>query len=262
MIPYERRQKILEALNNAELVYIEDLVSLVGVSPSTIRRDVNALVEDGEVLALRGGAIKINDQLSELPATAKALLHPQAKRAIAAEAAKLVQDGDVVYLDSGTTTLLMAPLLHDKRIQIVTSNTQIFSMKESFAGQIIALGGDWLPNLGSIVGPLTERELSGMFFDKAFIGASGCSERAGINTFDMREASKKRIVHEQSRHPYVLADTSKFGKDSFCKAIELRDCFLITNGYHELLELAQGYTIATAELQHEPEAPTLRSINT
>ncbi|MGB2978403.1 MAG: DeoR/GlpR family DNA-binding transcription regulator [Propionicimonas sp.] len=245
MIPFQRRERILEILNTSEeVVFIDELVSAVGVSASTVRRDVNALVEEGEVVALRGGAVKINDRVSELPATAKALINKDAKRTIAAEAAKLVQDGDVIYVDSGTTTLQLLPYLKSVRVKIVTSNTSVLGMPEATLGRIILLGGDYLPDLGSIVGPMTERELADLYFDSAFIGANGCSRESGISTFDMREATKKRLAHERSRESYVLLDQTKFGKSAFCKALELDQSTIITDAYDEILESAKGYRIA------------------
>lgn len=244
MTPAQRRKRILVLVQEAQGMTIDDLVDLMGVSSSTVRRDVNHLVDRGEVIALRGGGVQLSERAAELSASAKALLHPGAKAAIARAAADLVEDGDVIYLDSGTSALQLMPLLRDKNIQLVTSNVQVFTLADGFAGNIVALGGDYLPNLGSIVGPMTTSELEQMSFDKAFIGASGCSKRGGVNTFDMREASKKRIVHERTRQPYVLADSSKFGIDTFYKAIHLADCHIITEAYHELLELAADYTIA------------------
>lgn len=105
------------------------------------------------------------------------------------------------------------------------------------------LGGDYLSDIGSVAGSLTERELSNMFFDKAFIGASGVSGQAGVSTFDIREATKKRIVHDNSKEPYVLVDSTKFGTTTLCKALDLRECILVTDRYHELLDQAKSYII-------------------
>ena len=244
MTPSQRRKRILALVQEAEVLTIDDLVEVMGVSSSTVRRDINRLMDGGEVIALRGGGVQLSEKASELSASAKALLHPVAKTAMARAAADLVEDGDVVYLDSGTSALQLVPLLREKHIQLVTSNAQVFPLADGFEGNIIVLGGDYLPNLGSIVGPMTTGELEQMSFDKAFIGASGCSKRGGVNTFDMREASKKRIVHDRTRRPYVLADSSKFGVDTFYKAIDLAECHIITEAYHDLLESAAGYTVA------------------
>ena len=174
MIQYERKQLILEQLRGSEVAHIEELVDTTGASPSTVRRDIDALVKSGKIIALRGGAIKLNDRPSELPTSEKRLINRDAKQAIAAAAAELVHDGDTVYIDSGTTTLQMMPLLRHRRIHVITSNTQIFTMAPGDRVRVTILAGDWIASIGSIAGSLTERLLSELYFDKAFIGASGC----------------------------------------------------------------------------------------
>ncbi|MGB7963368.1 MAG: DeoR/GlpR family DNA-binding transcription regulator [Propionicimonas sp.] len=255
MIQYERKRKILEALRSAETVYIDDLVDTTGVSPSTVRRDIDALVKSGQVIALRGGAVRLNERLSELPSKAKALINKDAKVAIAAAAAREVNNGDTIYIDSGTTTLQMMPFLRGRKIQVITSNTQLLNSGFDKRMRITILAGEYLPSIGSIAGSLTERLLKDMFFDKAFIGASGCSAKAGINTFDIREATKKRIVHDNSDESFVLIDSTKFGKSTLFKALELSECALITDRYHELLASARSYQIAEPrESSHDVDA--------
>lgn len=247
MIQYERKRAILEQLRGAQLAHIDDLVETTGASASTVRRDIDALVKSGQVIALRGGAIRLNNRLSELPAATKALINREAKQAIAAAAAALVTDGDTVYIDSGTTTLLMMPLLQSRRIHVITSNTQLLTMTPGEKMRVTILAGDYNASIGSISGSLTERLLGDLYFDKAFVGASGCSAKAGINTFDIREATKKRIVHDNSDEPYVLLDSSKFGKSTLCKALDLDECCVITDAYHELLGAAKSSIIAGSD---------------
>lgn len=244
MIQYERKRLILETLRKSDVAYINDLVAASGVSSSTVRRDIDSLVKSGQVIALRGGAIRLNEKLSELPTATKALINKNEKTAIAATAARQVADGDTIYIDSGTTTLQMFPFLRGLRLQIVTSNTHLLALVPDSGIRITILGGDYLASIGSVAGSLTERILNDMFFDKAFIGASGCSEKAGINTFDIREATKKRIVHENSTESYVLLDSTKFGKSTLCKALEIRDCTLITDQYNDILTTAKSFMIA------------------
>lgn len=246
MIKYEREQLILEILKKSEIASIDEFVEASGASASTVRRDIDSLVKAGKVIALRGGAVKLNDRLSELPTTAKALINKDEKRAIAAEAAKHVSDGDTIYIDSGTTTLQLFPLLRGLNLQVVTSNTHLLTLMPDPGIRITILGGEYLPRISSVAGSMTERLLNDLFFDKAFIGASGCSAKAGISTFDVREAAKKRIVHENSNESYVLCDQTKFGKSTLYKALDIRDCNIITDEYNELLASAKSYIIAEA----------------
>lgn len=252
MIQHERKQVILDQLRASEIAMIDDLVDSTGASASTVRRDIDALVKSGRVIALRGGAIKLNERPSELPTSAKKLINRDAKQAIATAAAELVNDGDTVYIDSGTTTLLMMPLLKHRRVHVITSNTQILTMPPGDKVKVTILAGDWIPGIGSIAGSLTERLLNEMYFDKAFIGASGCSVKVGISTFDIREATKKRIVHDKSEESYVLMDSSKFGKSTLCKALELSEANLITDAYNELLAATKSYLVAGTDRSGSP----------
>lgn len=244
MKQYERRRLILDQVRAADVSYIDDLVAATGASPSTVRRDVDSMVTSGLVTALRGGAVKANDRLLELPAATKALINKQEKARIAAAAARLVEDGDTIYIDSGTTTLQMMKFLQGRRIHVITSNTHVLAVAHDPNIRITMLAGEFLDDIGSVAGSLTEMLLNDLYFDKSFLGASGCSERAGINTFDIREARKKRIVHDNSRETYVLLDGTKFQTSTLCKALEISECQLITDKFHELLGSARSYIVA------------------
>lgn len=251
MIPYERRTRILSLLADDAVVFLDDVAEALGVSPSTVRRDVAALADSGEVVALRGGGVRRANRVSELSSVAKAQINVVAKRAIAAKAVEMVDDGDTLYLDSGTTTLQMMPLLKGRRVQVVTSNTQALGLVPEGV-RVSLLGGDYLSHIGSVAGSLTERMLADMYFDKAFIGASGCSRAAGVSTFDEREAAKKRLAHERSSQAYVLVDSSKFDVSTLHRALPLEGCSIITEKFHELLELARAYYVA-APIGSTPE---------
>lgn len=250
MIRFERKRLIIELLGKSDVAFLADLVEATGASDSTVRRDVDELVKEGEVVALRGGAVRLNNRITELPTAVKALINKEEKIAIAAAAARLVKDGETIYLDAGTTTLQMVPFLMGLNLQIVTSNTHLLTVVPDPSMQITVLAGDYLAKTGSIVGSLTEDLLRRMFFDKAFIGASGVSAQSGINTFDVREAMKKRIVNANSASSYVLVDHPKFDQSSLHKALELSETVIVTNEYHELLESAKDYILP------EPEALT------
>jgi DeoR family transcriptional regulator, fructose operon transcriptional repressor len=243
VIPYERRTRILGLLSEDAVVLLDELAEALGVSASTVRRDVAALVDAGEVDALRGGGVKRAGRASELPSLTKAQLHVEAKRAIAAAAVRLVSDGDTIYLDSGTTTLQMVPLLEGRQVQVVTSNTQALGLAPDGL-RVLLLGGDYLASIGSVAGPWTDRMLSDLFFDKAFLGASGCSAQAGISTFDVREAAKKRLAHEHARETFVLVDSSKFGVSTLHRALPLDECVIVADRFDPILEAARSYHLA------------------
>jgi DeoR family fructose operon transcriptional repressor len=243
MIPYVRRQNILNELEKREIIYVDEIAQSLNISASTIRRDLNTLAEEGQIVLLRGGAVKLKTGSYEIPLQTKQLLNIGKKDRIAKHAASLVMDGEVIYIDSGTTTLHMIKYLKNKQITVVTSNTQVINELVESDITCIILGGEITKNLGSVVGPITEKLLMNMFFDKAFIGASGYSLMGGINTPDSREATKKEIVKNNSKITYVLADSSKANNTTFCKAFGIDECTIITDESNELLEKYAKYIV-------------------
>ena len=235
MVPYVRRQSILSAVEDKEIVYVEELARKLKISDSTVRRDLKVLADEGEVVSLRGGAVKRKAGSYDIPLQTKQLLNNDKKHKIAEYAAGLVQDGEVIYIDSGTTPLYMVRYLKKKKITVVTSNTQVISELMDTDVTTITIGGEVSKRLGSIVGPFAEGMLQNMFFDKAFLGASGYSLAGGINTPDPREAAKKRLVRSNSKEVYVLVDSSKANRTNFCKAFELSECVIITDETNEVL---------------------------
>ena len=246
MKPYSRHRLILETVGERDAVTLEELIAATGASPSTVRRDVRRLEQAGQLVSLRGGAVRLDDRPIELPASAKSLINKAEKDAIAREAASLVNDGDTVYLDSGTTATLITGHLRGARVHIITSNPQLFGLVLGPRIDVTVLGGDYLPEISSIAGPMTDRMLGELFFDKAFIGANGVSEAAGVTTFDSREANKKRIAHEHSRETFVLADSSKLNQVSLCRAFGLEDITIITDAYADVLQKARAHILARA----------------
>ncbi len=150
------------------------------------------------------------------------------KEIIARKAAALVEDGDCVYVDSGTTTVGMLKYLQGKRITIVSSSTELLDNLPIKNAKCILLGGEVRDDLESVLGALTEKMISDMYFDKAFIGANGYIPDGGIYTYDDREARKKVIVKDHSKVVYVLMDTSKKNKYAFSKVFDLGEAILIT----------------------------------
>lgn len=228
MIPYMRRQQLLEYIKEQDTAYFKDLEKNFSVSSSTLRRDLIELENQGHISLLRGGAILyIKTEENDEPVTKKKFIHTVHKSLIAKKAASYVEDGDIIYIDSGTTTSAMFPFLRNKDINIVTSSIPNLEELKKGKHKVLFLGGEVLPTLESVVGTLTEKILSSMYFTKSFIGASAYNDD-GIFTYDIREAHKKDLVRSHSDQVFVLADTSKEGKTAFVKAFDLNEIILIT----------------------------------
>ena len=236
MIPELRQERILESVKSRDISYIKELAEELDISLSTIRRDIAVLEEAGKVISMRGGAVKPAIQIEkvpeatvdEAPVIKKRLIKSSEKDIIAAKAAEMVEPGDVIYVDSGTTCSCMFSYLSSKDIIIVTSNYEILDYMPMQKASVILLGGEISDDLHSINGPLTEKSIADMHFNKAFIGANGYIPDGGVFTHTEREARKKVLVKEHSDKNYLLMDTSKKNQYAFQKLFNVRDVELIT----------------------------------
>lgn len=228
MVPELRKESILKSIKNKEISYMKDLASELGISLSTVRRDVALLEQEGAVTVMRGGAVKYKVEDFDAPVIKKKLIHSDEKERIARRAAAFVEDGDSIYVDSGTTTVGMFKYLQGKRITVVSSSTELLENLPIKNAKCILLGGEVREDLQSVMGAQTEKMISDMYFDKAFIGANGYIPDGGVYTYDDREARKKQIVKEHAKVTYILMDTSKKNKYAFSKAFELNEGILIT----------------------------------
>ena len=236
MVPELRQEAILASVRSRDISYIKDLAEELNISLSTIRRDIAALEEAGTVISMRGGAVKpvIAEEpapatvTEEAPVVKKRLIRSAEKDLIAKKAAALVSDGDVIYIDSGTTCSCLFRYLSAMDIIIVTSNYEVLDFMPMQKAKVIMLGGEISNDLHSINGPLTEKSIADMHFNKAFIGANGYIPDGGVFTHTEREARKKVLVKEHSDKNYLLMDTSKKNQYAFQKLFNVRDVELIT----------------------------------
>lgn len=230
MIPYERQQKILSIIEGKELIKIDELQQEIpDVSLSTLRRDLKLLEKHRKIELLSGGAVKKITAVGEIPVQTRATLYGDEKEKIAVIAAQYIKDGDVIYLDSGTTCTQLFKNIQNRRITIYTSNTDIFALTHDTVAELYLLGGKFNPLNNSVSGSLTEDILRNLYFNKAFLGANGVDEKSGITTPTVEEATKKRMVKEHSDQVYVLCDSSKFHSFSNVVAFDLDDIILISD---------------------------------
>ena len=212
MLTEERHSIILNAVNSGKSVKLGELCELLDASESTIRRDLNALAEKGLLVKVHGGAISINDSFIfvEQNIEEKSKLFNEEKKAIARFAASLIDDGDFVFIDAGTTTEKMIDFIPDKNVTFVT-NAFIHAKKLALRGfKVFIPAGEIKLATEAVVGAECVNCLQSYNFTKSFIGANGISLSKGISTPDRNEASVKAAVIKNSRTVYILADHSKF----------------------------------------------------
>lgn len=236
MIPYERQQKILGLLKDTELIKFEEIEEVFpSVSASTLRRDLKELQKNNKIEYLSGGAVKLVSAVGEIPIAMRNHLYSAQKEKIANIAVNYIQDGDIIYLDSGSTCSALFKKIVDKRITIYTTNTDIFGITGDISAEIITLGGQYNPINSSVSGPLTEINLKNIYFNKAFLGVNGIDEKYGVTTPTLAEANKKSIVREHSDNTYLLCDSTKFHNLSNVKVFNLKDVVVISDKNDETL---------------------------
>jgi DeoR family fructose operon transcriptional repressor len=230
MLAKERLLYVLERLNSQPSVSIKRLSSELGVSVSTIQRDLRILEEQGRIKRERGGAIKkeLTDTLSsitEIPVVEKELIHVSEKQMICARASEVIKNGDCIFIDSGTTPAYLIPFLVGKQLKIVTnSNFLLCKLRKEYQGEVYVLGGQFNLKYDMNLGPITLDEINRFHFDHAFLGASGIDVDSGeIFTVDFDISAIKTAVMKRSNHKYILADDSKFSIKGICTWSNIED---------------------------------------
>lgn len=207
MLTTTRQAHILNSLRTDGQVTVDELANQFGVSASTIRRDLNALSTEGLMRRVRGGG---SIEPDHVPFVDVQHQQPEEKTRIAAVAASSVNDGDIVLLDIGTTTALLARALRGRRITVVTSSlAAVDQLRDDDAVELIILGGAVRKNYNSMVGALTEQALAQIRATVCFLGTSGIRADGTIMDTTGMEVPIKRAMIESSQRVVVLADATK-----------------------------------------------------
>lgn len=224
MIPYKRRNLILDLLHSKDIVYLDEIQEKTNVSVATVRRDLKTLEEEGQVEVLTGGAAKLVVNVAEKSFEEKMKLNKEEKEAVSSYAATLIKDGQFIFLGPGTTENHIIKYLKGKNITVVTNGAFHIDELLKYKINTILLGGSVLTNIAVLVGPSTIKQVSNMNFDKCFIGASGITLDNGLSTSNIDVAEINRIVIKKSKEIFFLADSTKIGNDSRYVFADVNDC--------------------------------------
>lgn len=230
MLSEERRREILELLRKDGRVLVRSLSRHFRTSQITIRKDLEWLHHDGQLERTHGGALpKEMGALKDSPLQEKARKHRQEKIRIAAAAAQKIRPGQVIILDSGTTTTAIARACRNmKNLTIITNATNIAAELADTPVEVILTGGVLRKNSFSLVGPLAEESLRKLNADLLFLGVDGFDVHYGITTPNLLEARVNRAMAESARRTVIVCDSSKFGRRSLAM-------ILPTSSVHEAI---------------------------
>lgn len=243
MLTEERHQKILQLLSQQMIVKTQELTALLNTSESTIRRDLKELADANLLERIHGGARLLLNLSFEQNMTEKADQNNQEKKAIATLAAQNIHDNEIIYLDAGSTTLKLIPLLKDKKITVVTNAVHHAAKLVDLGIHTIILGGSLKLSTKAIVGATSMEQLQRYRFNKVFIGMNAVHPEFGLTTPDSEEAALKSLAISQGEQTYVLADHTKLNQVSFIKVHSIEKVTLLTDHCSsELLEQFQQIT--------------------
>jgi DeoR family transcriptional regulator of aga operon len=222
MLIEERRQYIVGLAQKHGRVLVEELSESLGISRITIRKDLDYLQDQGLLQRTHGGALLPGSgALSDPSLQEKQGRHSQEKQRIAAAAANLVQEGQCILLDSGTTTTAVAKAL--KRYSHLTIITNAVNIAGELSGsnfEVLLTGGSMRKNSFSLVGPLAEDMLHEMHADILFLGVDGFDLEVGLTTPNVMESRVNRAMVKASSLVVAVCDSTKFNRRSLSKIVD------------------------------------------
>ena len=223
MLQKERHDKILAKLKRTHAVKVTSLAKEMGISESTIRRDINELDQMGRLKRVFGGAARETDVAS------RAQIQVAEKDKIARYAATMINENDFVFIDAGTTTDRMIDYLDKKNVTYVT-NGIVHAKKMIQRGfNVYMIGGLLRPSTEAAVGAAAIEAIRQYNFTKCFMGTNGIDPERGFTTPDIGEAAIKTAAMKQSYISFVLADHTKFGLISSITFAQVDEACIITD---------------------------------
>jgi DeoR family transcriptional regulator, fructose operon transcriptional repressor len=219
----QRRQQLLELVRGRGFASLPELVEQLGVSESTIRRDLDFLEESGVAKRTHGGVFYAGP-LPGLPAfDAHEPAEWDKKKLIAQEAVKLIEDGDTLLLDGGSTTYEVARLLVGRSLQVVTNSLPVANLFATNTNcDLVLLGGYVYPRIGVTLGPYANEMLAGLNVRRTVLSVAGLNERGFYNS-NLLLVETERAMMRAGEEVIVVADSTKFGHQSLAHLAALKE---------------------------------------
>lgn len=219
-----RLKQVEQYILEHDTVSLEELVKTFGVSLNTVRRDIAELIKLGTVEKIYGG-VRTSRKPTLLPFEERHHSHMDLKERIGRAAAGLVRDGDIVYVDSGTTTIKLLPELTERRnVTVITGSLPAIAEAAQYGNiNLIATAGQLDRKTNSFIGADTVKSLAHFNIQKAFMAATGLSLASGATNSSLLEYEIKAHVVRHCREAYLLIDSSKFGVSALATYAALED---------------------------------------
>lgn len=229
MLEIEKFDLITKLLKKEKRLSYKDIAFNTNISESTVRRCVDKMSSDGLLVKIKGGAALSEKLNIDIEVHERFIQNISEKQDIANKVQKLIKNGDLIYLDAGTTTFFVIRHLKDRNITVVTNGIMHINELVKYGIKTILIEGEVKHSTKAIVGVEAVNSISKYRFDKCFIGTNGVNLETGYTTPESNEARLKEKVIRHSEEKYILADYTKFNKISNITFADISGCKIITN---------------------------------
>lgn len=216
MLPRQRKRKIIELVTERNGQPVDELATELDVSEATIRRDLRQLADEGLIERSHGGALPVKSVGNERSYGQKEVQYLEEKQAIASVAVREIHHGEVVFFDSGTTTMEVAKKAPSDDSFIGVTNSPLIALElRGREGEVQLTGGSLRKRTRALVGPTAERFMESSNFDVAFLGTNGIDEEGFLTTPKGEEARMKELMIENSKRVILVSVAGKLGERTF-----------------------------------------------
>lgn len=256
MLVENKKQYIMDLLKNKSFVTVSELSQKFQQSEVTIRKLLISMEKDGLLKRTWGGAVNLSTSLIEYSHEEKETKNIQEKKAIAMEAYNYINNGDSIFLDSGTTTIQLAKLISQGEKHHIMVCTNALNIALEFCNNpnidVFVIGGEFRHKIKCCTGVLSIEILKRFHFDKSFVTGNHFTLDMGFTTPTVSEAEVKRAILLSAKRKFVLMDSSKYGDNSLCTIASIAECDCMITDWHAPENLVeafreQGTTLIRAE---------------
>lgn len=214
-----RKQKILEKLDIEGQIGIKEMAAMFGISEITLRRDVTQLAADGFLDRTHGGAMRVNPQAIPYSFVNKAAKNGEVKDRICRAAANEITDGDIIFMDCGSTVFRLCQFIRNKKIKVITNSMPVVFELQNSSVTLNIIGGEFDSERQAVHGRIANEHIARYCATKAFLGVDGISVN-GLFANSELEADITQTFITHSQKTFLLCDESKIGKETYLKFAE------------------------------------------
>jgi DeoR/GlpR family transcriptional regulator of sugar metabolism len=224
MLHITRKSKIKEMVFEKKSVTVSELTKIFKVTEETIRRDLKQLEDEGFLNRTYGGAYISEGVQNDVDVNLREFIHVEGKKKIAAKAISHIKSGDSIFLDASTTSLVIASMLTDQKLTVVTNSIKVVTTLMNNPNiKLVIIGGTLAGSSLSNLGRTAETNMEHYFFDTAFISCRSVSRQHGITDSNEQQAVIRQIAAQHANKVFLIADYTKFDKTSFTSICSFED---------------------------------------